>query len=52
VDFPLSRVSCDRSNKYGLKKETAAERKRKGREKLKGEKERKKESKTCINEKG
>jgi len=39
VDFPLSRVSFDRSNKYGLEKETAAERKREGREELKGEKE-------------
>jgi len=52
VDFPLARVSFDRTNKYGLEKESAAERKRKGREKSKGEKERRKECKTYVNEKG
>jgi hypothetical protein len=48
VDFLVSRVSSNRSNKYGLQKESAAEIKTKGREKLKGEKERRKERKTCI----
>jgi hypothetical protein len=35
-----------------LEKETAAERKSKGRENSKGEKERREESKTCIMRKG
>jgi hypothetical protein len=48
VDFLVYRVSFDRSNKYRLQKESAAEIKAKGREKLKEEKERKK----CIIRKG